>query len=170
MVAKAYAAQGYAVGTDAITRYLDGPHATTFGLFAGAVLYGTLSVVRDSEEGLPMSTLYARELASVRAGGKQLAEVVQFAVDHDRYADATGKRASPFVASPLFSAVLAHAHECGIDYLCIAINPKHDRFYRLLGFEQIGEQKHYAAVDAPAIARALYVPGRSARSLAALLS
>ncbi|MBU6214716.1 hypothetical protein KGM48_02625 [Patescibacteria group bacterium] len=146
LVRRAYEAEGYRV-TDSISKYLDAPGARTFGLFRNETLIGTLSIVPDTE-GLPMDSLYARELAPWRASGKTLAEVVQFAVDRN-------ERHSPFAAAPLFAAVLTYARQLGVDYLCISINPKHDRFYSLLGFKKIGEEKQYAAVNAPAIARAL---------------
>jgi len=161
IVRRAYEAQGYDVSSGSIARYLDSPHATTFGLFFGETLYGTISIVLDSEKGLPMDSIYADELAPWRAEGKKLAEVVQFAVDHDAYAAVSGKKPPPFEAAPLFATVLSHAIEAQVAYLCISVNPKHDRFYGMLGFKQIGEMKHYGSVGAPAIARALHVPSQN---------
>ncbi|MBI5405980.1 hypothetical protein HY972_03020 [Candidatus Kaiserbacteria bacterium] len=158
IVRRVYEKQGYDVNSGSIARYLDGPDAATFGLFYQDALYATISVVGDGAQGLPMDTIYADELAPWRSEGKKLAEVVQFAVDHDVYVKISGKKPSPFEAAPLFAAVLSHALQKHIDYLCISINPKHDRFYGMLGFKQIGELKHYASVNAPAIARAFYVP------------
>lgn len=152
IVERKYLAQGYAISDD-IARYLEMPQATTYGLFHDDALYGTISIIVDSEQGLPMDSIYSDELASWRASGKNLAEVVQFAVDRE----VTDKKPSPFEAAPLFGAVLAHALREKIDHLCISINPKHDRFYALLGFTQIGGEKHYGAVGAPAIARVLSV-------------
>lgn len=153
IVRRSYEAQGYDVSNDSIGRYLDTPHATMFGLFDDdEVLYGTISVVIDSAYGFPMDAIYTGELALWRAEGKKLAEVVQFAIEH-----ADNRKSSPFEAAPLFTAVLTHAVSQKVDYLCISINPKHDQFYSLLGFEQIGGLKHYGSVDAPAIARALHV-------------
>ncbi len=158
LVRRKYLAEGYAATDDSIARYLLLPSATTFGLFHDDTLYGTISLVLDNQDGLPMDALYAPELAPWRAEGKRLAEVIQFAVER------TG---SPFEAAPLFAAILARAVEEQLDYLCISVNPKHDRFYALLGFKQIGEMKHYASVDAPAIARALHVPTQKEHPLLA---
>lgn len=158
IVERAYAAQGYDTKNGAIAAYLQGSGAATFGLFANETLYGTLSLVPDGPDGLPMDAIYRKELAPWRAEGKKLAEVVQFAVDHETYRRAAGKNPSPLVAVPLFVAVLSRAIKAGLDYLCISINPAHDRFYDMLGFKQIGPLKQYDSVNAPAIARALYVP------------
>ncbi len=151
IVRRAYAAQGYDT-SDAISRYLEDDSATTFGLFRDDTLYGTISIVIDSADGLPMDAIYTEELSTWRAGRTRIAEVVQFAVDPDQRAG------SPFETAPLFAAVLARAIEARVRHLCISINPKHDRFYRMLGFEQVGALKHYGSVDAPAIACAFYVP------------
>jgi len=157
IVKRAYEAQRYSAGSR-IAQYLQGSHAVTFGLIRDEILYGTISVVVDSEQGLPMDTIYADELSPWRSLGEKLAEVVQFAVDHDVYAAAFGTKPTLFGAVPLFAAALSHALAKNIDYLCISINPKHDHFYNMLGFKQIGARKQYESVGAPAIAYALYVP------------
>ena len=157
IVKRAYEAQGYGTGSR-IAQYLQGPDAITFGLIRDDTLYGTISVVVDSEQGLPMDTIYADELSPWRSLGEKLAEVVQFAVDHDVYAAAFGTKPTLFGAVPLFAAALSHALAKNIDYLCISINPKHDHFYNMLGFKQIGARKQYESVGAPAIAYAFYVP------------
>lgn len=165
IVRRKYAEQGYDLSIESFKRYLDGPSAVTFGLFEKDTIYGTISVVVDSAAGLPMDSIYADELAPWRSEGKKLAEVVQFAVDNDIFTAVSGKKPSPFEAAPLFRAVLTYALKTHIDYLCISINPKHDRFYGLLGFKQFGKLKHYDSVDAPAIPRALYVPKWSTNPL-----
>jgi hypothetical protein len=155
LVTRRYAAQGYA--TDgAFDAYLENPATTTFGLFEGDILCGTISLVPDGQQGLPMDSVYREELAPLRAKGKRLAEVVQFAVDDERHTGLSALAGS-LVAIPLFGDVLSRAIEQHIDTLCISINPKHDRFYAMLGFREIGALKQYGAVEAPAIGRVLDV-------------
>nr|AAM97306.1 long-chain N-acyl amino acid synthase [uncultured bacterium CSLC2] len=166
IVRTTYEAQGYAID-ESFATFLEGPSATTFGLFNGEVLYGTISIINDGAQGLPMDSIYAVELAAWRGEGKKLAEVVQFAMDHTLYEAVAGAKPSPFEAASLFTMVLTYALETHIDYLCISINPKHDTFYSLLGFTQIGALKHYGTVNAPAIARALYVPEWRSQTLLA---
>ena len=156
-IRRMYEAQGYETNGDGITRYLENSASTTFGLFVNDTLYGTISLIMDSPQGFPMDSIYSEELSPWRKEGKKIAEVVQFAVDHSVYKKLMGKSPSPFAAAPLFAVVLSRAIEEHIDYLCISINPKHDRFYAMLGFKQIGPLKHYGSVNAPAIARALEV-------------
>jgi len=157
IVKRAYEAQGYSAGSR-IAQYLQGPDAITFGLIRDGTLYGTISVILDGSERLPMDSIYSEELASLRAEGKKLAEAVQFAVDHELYSIRFKRKPSPFSAMPLFAAILSCALQKSVDYLCISINPKHDNFYRTLGFKQIGARKQYESVGAPAIAYAFYVP------------
>src|SRR3989344_1754396 len=87
IVKRAYEAQRDSAGSR-IAQYLQGSPAGTIGLIRDEILYGTISVVVDSEQGLPMDTIYADELSPWRSLGEKLAEVVQFAVDHNVYAAA----------------------------------------------------------------------------------
>ena len=153
LVRQLYREQGYGVGENGIAAYLTEPHAATFGSRLNGILYATVSVVSDNTDGLPMDAIYREELSSLRKAGKRLAEVVQLAADHDLYRRAAGGADSLFIAAPLFATILSYAEYKKIDYLCIAVNPKHDNFYRLIGFQKIGALKHHPSVDAPAIAR-----------------
>lgn len=160
LVRRQYVKAGYYTSEDGDSRleqFLKLPGAATFGLFTGAVLYGSISVVTDSDHGLPMDALYADDLAHFRVAGRRLAEVTQFSIDHELvHKKLTGTQAL-FAAAPLFAAVLGHADRNGIEYLCISINPKHEFFYELLGFSELGGLKHYPAVNAPAIGKILAV-------------
>ena len=54
---------------------------------------------------------------------------------------------------PLFRVVFWHALKNGINDICIMVNPKHAAFYKsIMIFEEIGEEKFYPGVNAPAIA------------------
>ena len=160
-----YEQQGYytAQGATNIQQSLAQSAPTIFGAFIADRLFGTISVVEDGPAGLPMDSIYKAELEPLRRA-KRIAEVVQFAVDKERYARAGG-RAPLLPAISLFGAVLSYALWRKLDYLCISVNPKHARFYRLLGFHQIGAEKTYGAVSAPAIAYALSIPQWEKQSL-----
>jgi hypothetical protein len=158
IVLRIYKAQGYDFSGETFKRYLDGRDSVTFGLFHGDTFYGTISVVSDSINGLPMDNIYSDELALWRTERKRFAEVIQLAVDHDLYTTRLKKKPSLFSAVPLFAATLLHAIEKDLEYLCILINPKHESFYSMIGFKQIGPRKQYASVGAPAVAYAFYVP------------
>jgi len=154
MVSRVYAESGYHPDQEehAIPRTLDRADTITLGAFHGDTLVGTISLVIDGPQGLPMDYIYSEELTPLRASQLRIAEVGQFAIDSETYRASTGRAVPRFLALAFFGAALsgAIAHECA--YICVAVNPKHARFYRLLGFRKIGEEKRYGAVSAPAIA------------------
>ncbi len=60
---------------------------------------------------------------------------------------------SPNIFSYLFRQAYWHAFHNGTDDFCIVVNPKHVQFYkRILLFEDLGIEKNYPRVGAPAIA------------------
>jgi hypothetical protein len=159
IVQKLYRAHGYLTGKENdIAQHAAGSHATQYGLFYKETMFGTVSIVEDSEEGLPMDASFKDELDVFRKEGKKLIEAGQFAVDHEIYKSLSGGEGSPFAGSPLIAEVFRFAIEHNIDYICITINPKHDRFYEVMGFTQIGGLRHYPSVNAPGIGRVFYVP------------
>ena len=120
-----------------------------------AVLRGevicTVSLVRSGELGLPMESIYGKEVAWRREHGISVAEASCLA---DRRRSLV--RSFPLVAR-LMSFTIQCASHRGIDQLLIAVHPKHGRFYqRFLGFQQVAEEKTYEAVRGkPAVAMAL---------------
>jgi hypothetical protein len=111
----------------------------------------TLSLVRDSRFGLPMESIYHREVHVRRQLGKRVAEVSCLA---DRRADAERTLTVMFRVMALVAQAATHR---GVDELLIAIHPHHAKFYkRFLGFEGIGDLKYYSTVRGnPAVAMAL---------------
>jgi hypothetical protein len=108
----------------------------------------TLSLLRDSPRGLPADTIYARELAALRADGRRLAEVSALAVD------AQWRGAALALVRPLVQLLGVYARDVeGADELCIAVHPRHASFYEgRFGFTRFGAEKPYAAVQgAPAV-------------------
>lgn len=106
----------------------------------------SLTEIFDSEEfGLPMDIIYRDELDQLRGEGRRLVEL------------------SALVTPPklrwrnlfmvLCQVMYQYSIYRGVDDLCIAVNPKHVRFYQqIFLFEQFGPERHYPRVDAPAIA------------------
>ena len=126
--------------------YLDPEFSRTFIAKREDKVIGTMSVVLDSNRGLPMEEFYKEEVVKLRAGGKRIAEIVKFAIDskcekkHD-------------LIQNLFSTVFKYGLSEKLDYYCIAINPKHESIYQSLFFKKMGEEKTYASLkDAPVIA------------------
>ncbi len=127
-----------------------------FSAFVNEKLFGTISVVPDLNQDLPMDILYGQELQPFRQQGKRLAEATQFAVDHGKVKeeDPTFNSLKQLsVNLPLFKLILDFAAFAKIDCICITVNPKHSKFYETIGFVQIGGLKYYALVNnAPALA------------------
>lgn len=157
-----YAKQGYiepdAKQAYALARFLSLPVTTTFIAQWQQAIIGTISLIKDSAEGLPMDVLYRTEVDGLRQAGQQVAEVGQLALDSQALSQYP--KLKPLVRldilTSLFSLIFHRALELKIDTLCITINPKHERLYNFLSFESLGPLRMYAAVNgAPALAKAL---------------
>jgi N-acyl-L-homoserine lactone synthetase len=134
-----------------VTPYHVLPTTNVFVASRDEQLVGTLSLVRDCALGLPMEDVYSAEVNSRRACGKSVAEVTCLADSSH------GKSNMLSVVIQLMSHMAQFARRQGVDELLIAVHPHHVGFYeRFIGFEVIGHEKRYAAVqDNPAVALAL---------------
>jgi hypothetical protein len=108
----------------------------------------TLSLVGDGELGVPMESIYKREVISLRERGLYFGEVSCFAERRPKFNDFLP------VFVNLSSLVMQYARRNGMDQLLIVTHPRHERFYgRLLGFERLGAERVYPSVcDRPAVA------------------
>jgi len=105
----------------------------------------TLTLGRDSPNGLWIDRQYAAELASLRRAGRVLCEVSGLAVDPDF--------SSPELLTTLFASALHHAKDtfAASDAL-IEVNPRHARYYqRRMGFRQIGTRRYGQGPNSPTI-------------------
>jgi hypothetical protein len=110
------------------------------------VVFSTVDIVKDTKSfGLPMDEIYHDELNDLRAQGRKLCEVGSLACSHDANWQNT--------FMPLFRVIFWHALNNGMNDICITVNPKHVAFYKsILVFQNLGEEKFYPYVNAPAIA------------------
>jgi hypothetical protein len=156
---------------------------------AGAVVFvaridgivdATLSLIPEGARGLPADALYGAELAERRRQRRRLAEISALAVEHGC------RGATLALVRPLIQLVGIYARDIeGVDELCIAVHPRHARFYeRAFGFTRFGDEKAYHAVKgapavglrldlhrpplAGALSATLFQPGDIARVRAAL--
>jgi hypothetical protein len=159
IVSKKYQEQGYIpkANITPIGSHLKGESSEIIGAFVSNEMYGTISLVLGDSSPLPMDSIYKDEVDILRNKNYRVAEVVQFAVDQDVSKKHLSFAEVSVAAAPLFGAVLSSAKEKDINYLCISVNPKHAPFYSLIGFNTIGEVKHYDSVDAPAVAMSLSI-------------
>lgn len=144
------------------------PTSATFIAKLGNEIIGTVTIVGDGEKGLPMEEIYKAEIEKLRLSGKKIAEISQLALKREAFESLkiNPRKFQIAILIPLFRLVYSFAKARGIDKLCISINPKHDIFYKSLGFEEIGELKYYPSVNnAPALARMLDI-SQAAEALA----
>ncbi len=119
----------------------------------------TVSMIPDSEHGLPMESIYPYELAALRDRGYWVAEVGCLA---DRRKDPRR-----FVENfcELTRLMAQYAQLRGIDGFVVACHPRHAKFYKsFMCFEEIGGVVDYPMVkNRPAVA--LFLNFASARDL-----
>jgi hypothetical protein len=101
----------------------------------------TLSLIRDSEMGLPIEDVYDDEVTARRRAGVHLAEISCLADrrdDHIRFFDLFREMCQ--LTSQL-------AWSLGVEELLAAVHPSHTAFYRrYLAFERLGERRDYPSV------------------------
>lgn len=150
LVASNYQERGYDDGTGKpfrFTPYHALPDTTIFVAKREGRVVATFSLVPDNSLlGLPMESLYGAEIADLRKQGRRMAEVTSLAV-----ADLS-QREFLQVFTTLIKLLQQYHVSRGGDSWVITVNPRHRNFYcKVLGFEQLGPCKAYAAVgDAPA--------------------
>jgi len=103
----------------------------------------TVTLVGDGDFGLPMESLFADEVDSMRSQGVSMAEVSCLAssIDPDQ------KRLRFETLVSMISLLIQTARMRGIDRLMLAVHPKHAKVYeRLFGCVRCSEVREYAAV------------------------
>lgn len=144
LVQRRYEARGFQTRPQMID-----PDLFTFAAYNSGQLVGTVSVRFDSESGLAADQLYRAEVDQLRADSKTLCEFTRLALDFNAV--------SKEVLGALFHTCHLYAHVLrGLTHTIIEVNPRHVAFYRrVLHFKPIGEVRHNARVDAPAVLLAL---------------
>jgi hypothetical protein len=105
----------------------------------------TLTIGLDSGAGLLVDTLYKDEIDRLRQDQRRVSEFTKLAVDQA----VKSKR----VLASLFHLAYIYAHLIhGATDTVIEVNPRHTLFYkRMLGFEQLGQERMCPRVNAPAV-------------------
>lgn len=104
----------------------------------------TLTLVRDAEFGMPLESLFADEVDSMREQGLQLAEVSCLA----SRGDGSDKKQRFELLVRMISLTLQTARRRGVQRLLLAVHPRHAKVYqRLFGCVPCSEVKEYAAVQ-----------------------
>lgn len=105
----------------------------------------TLTEIFDTPEfGLPMDTLYKRELDALRDQGRRIVELSQL-VTSRRYRMKN-------IMITLCKMMFNYSRLSNVDDICIMVNPNHVRFYRqIFLFQTYGEKHYYNKVHAYAV-------------------
>jgi hypothetical protein len=143
LVRQRYAWRGY--NTEALGQRTDDPNRLTLAAWQCDELVATLTLARDSPDGLQADALYASELARLRHPDRVLCEVSRLAVDPEF--------SCPDLLHTLFASALQYGKSlfAGSDVV-IGVNPRHAAYYqRLMGFRQIGGLQHCRRVEAPVV-------------------
>lgn len=151
LVYREYSARGYCKPKNAqihYTYFCALPESRTFLLVEKnkGRISGTVSLIPDTPCGLPMESLFDRELRRVRKEGRRLAEVTLLTVSAEYSAVKTGlpKSIDRFLTILAFFRMLfQYARRTGITDLVITVSPKHESIYRYLTFDSLGEIRPY---------------------------
>ena len=151
LVHRCYVDRGYALpSADGrhVSPYLAMPSTAVFVARAGGDVVATVSLLEDSELHLPCDDLYAAELGALRRAKLRVAEVSALAISENHRGVTLHAMSSLIHVVGVYGRDLAH-----LDYLCIAVHPRHASFYeKRLHFRRFGGLKAYGAVNgAPAV-------------------
>jgi GNAT superfamily N-acetyltransferase len=135
----------YSDNSESPGQRIDDPNRVTLAARQYDELAATLTLHRDSAEGLLADALYATELVRLRRPERIVCEVSRLAVDPDF--------SSRDLLIALFQAAFKYARNVfAASDAVIEVNPRHSRYYqRLLGFRQIGRQRHCRRHEAPVV-------------------
>ena len=129
-----------------LTLYHVLPETAVFIFKSYLTVISTLTQIFDSKLfALPMDALYHDELNALRDRGRKLAELSALVTPSE------ARWRSIFLY--LYRAIYWYAIYNKVDDLCITVNPKHVKFYKsIFFFEELGPERHYPKVGAPAVA------------------
>ena len=150
LVYREYLRQGYIAETNASKIYSSIYHIlpeTAVHIWKSQLtVSGTVTQIFDSRLfGLPMDGLYHDELNALRDANRKLSEISALAI--------SGQVRWCNLFMYLFRAVYRYARVKKVTDFCIMVNPKHVDFYKaILLFEDLGPERYYPRVSAPAVA------------------
>lgn len=125
------------------------PETSVFVLKSYLTVIASLTHIPDTRLfGLPMDAIYKDELNALRDEGRRLVELSNLATSN--------QPRCKNIFLYLFRAVFWYSiYTCATDF-CIMVNPEHVNLYKTLFlFEDLGKEKYYPKVGAPAVAMRL---------------
>lgn len=116
-----------------------GPQSLVMLAFQNDLPVSTITAMADSTRGLPLDSVYPRELDEIRASGSLMVEVGLFGCIDEKSTFAT--------VFDLMRYTFFYAIMLGADEMICGIPPRRVGLYeRMLGFEQLGAIKSYSTV------------------------
>jgi len=143
--ASAYSVRGYCSQEGAKEQYLT--HKNEFALVAriDEEIVGTMTVTYDRGK-LPCDEWFPDETISVRKVSRKVAYYGKLAVEPDLWQSALS------IGFALIGEAIARASADGIDAGICIVHPRHVRFYKALGFEEVGQRDNMPGLEkAPAV-------------------
>lgn len=137
------------------------PETVIFVAKSYLTVISTLTEIFDTELfGLPMDELYRKELDGLRSKGRKIVELSALVTPVNfRWMN---------VFMYINKIMFQYSSDRGVNDLCIAVNPRHVRFYKhILLFEDLGPERYYPKVNAPAVALRMDMDCISEKSKAA---
>lgn len=123
------------------------PQSRAFTLKEKGKMLGTISIIVDSPCGLPMDTLFSRELDHLRGNGRKLAEVSLLAMapgDKTKKIFSLTNFDKQVRLFRLFKIMYEYSRNvAGVTDLIIGVHPKHETLYKYLMFKAMGSVKSY---------------------------
>lgn len=120
-------------------------YVQVLNLKQGPSVIATLTKFIDSDLfGLPMDALYKSELDELRKEGRIIVEYGSLAANNN------SKLWHKTISLQKYA--LAGCLRNNTDDVCITVNPRHASYYKKFGFMDLGPEKHYDYVNAPAVA------------------
>jgi ribosomal protein S18 acetylase RimI-like enzyme len=113
------------------------PETATFIAKADNKVVGVTSIVIDTPGlGLPSEKPYPQQVESMRQSARKLGEITNLAIAPDF------RRTN--ILTELIRCYIAHLLAIDADYAIASVNPGHQAFYELLGFDSIGPRTSYS--------------------------
>lgn len=133
--------------------YFDDDYAVTIlvRLNSNGRLLGTISVVCDGADGLPMDNEYRDALKVMRDKHCKLSEIRRFAIDSDYVKDLSelsdNKKIEFDISLGLLGLAIKYNIKKSIDNTCFMIKSEHRGLYESIGAVKIGEERKCEAIN-----------------------
>lgn len=132
--------------------YLKRADAATIVATSADSAIGTISIITNQQELLPMYDVYGPELDELIKEGYALSEIRRFAIDGDLVVQHNKEHKEEAVEETdislrLLAIAIKYALHQQCDFICFMIKPGHRLFYEALGAKQIGDERPCPAID-----------------------